>query len=178
MFVQIDQALCAGCGACIEVCSVGAICLVNRRAEIDYDLCTTCEACVDACPSGAIFTVTAPAYSEPLAVQPTDETYLQPAREQEALPETAAPARGLVPWAGAALSFLGHEVAPRLADVLARALEQKSASPTTTRISSTYPDASPSSTSSANIPSSGRGQQRQSRYRGGGSGRGGGRGRR
>ncbi len=178
MFVQIDQALCAGCGACIEVCSVGAISLVNRRAEIDYDLCTTCEACVDACPSGAIFTVIAPVYSEPLVVQSEEEKHVQPVQEQAALPEVTSPARGLIPLAGAAMSFLGHEVAPRLADVLARTLEQKIASPTTTRISSSSTDASPLSTSSGNTPTPHRGQQKQSRYRGGGSGRGGGRGRR
>jgi len=50
------------------------------------------------------------------------ETQIIPAPNPTVLPETAAPVRVLVPLAGAALAFLGHEVAPRLVDVLVNAL--------------------------------------------------------
>jgi len=83
-----------------------------------------------------------------------------PVRDQAALPETAAPARGLAPLAGAALAFLGREIAPRLADALIAALERRLARPTTTSIA-------PASSSSRSPTAQGRGEQRQARYRGG-----------
>jgi Fe-S-cluster-containing hydrogenase component 2 len=52
--VWIDVARCTGCGACVEVCPVGAIALVDGKASVDEEACTGCEACVDACPEGAI----------------------------------------------------------------------------------------------------------------------------
>ena len=52
--VWVDAARCTGCGACVEVCPVGAIALVGGKARVDEETCIGCEACVDACPEGAI----------------------------------------------------------------------------------------------------------------------------
>jgi Fe-S-cluster-containing hydrogenase component 2 len=52
--VWVDVARCTGCGACVEVCPVGAMSLVDGKASVDEEACTGCEACVDACPEGAI----------------------------------------------------------------------------------------------------------------------------
>ena len=50
----VDVARCAGCGACVEVCPVGAITLVNGKARVDEEICMGCEACADVCPEHAI----------------------------------------------------------------------------------------------------------------------------
>jgi Fe-S-cluster-containing hydrogenase component 2 len=52
--VWVDVTRCTGCGACVEVCPVGAITLVDGKARVDEELCTGCGACVDTCPEGAI----------------------------------------------------------------------------------------------------------------------------
>ncbi len=52
--VWIDVARCTGCGACVDVCPVGAMALVDGKARVDEEACIGCEACIDACPEGAI----------------------------------------------------------------------------------------------------------------------------
>ena len=44
---------CLSCGACVEVCPVGAI-SEGDIYVIDTDTCIECGACVDICPTGAI----------------------------------------------------------------------------------------------------------------------------
>lgn len=163
MIIQVNQELCAGCGVCVDACSVGAIQLVDQRAVIDEALCTQCEACIEACPDGAITALPIPARSTSIVALPAAESRMVPARDQTALPETAAPARGLASLAGAALAFLGREIAPRLADVLIAALERRLARPTTTSIA-------PVSTSSRSLTAQGRGERRQARHRRGRAG--------
>lgn len=160
MVIQVNPTLCAGCGECMDVCPEGAIHLVDQRAVIDNTLCTGCGACVEACPNEAITAhpilepevsaITLPAVqSGPILVQ-----------EQANLPLAASPARGLAPLAGAALTFLGTEVAPRLVDVLVNALDRKLAQPKMT--------AAPTLTVSPKMGTNRRnGQKRQARYRGG-----------
>jgi NAD-dependent dihydropyrimidine dehydrogenase PreA subunit len=52
--VWVDVSRCTGCGACVEICPVGAVRLVYGIASVHEAACTGCEACVDACPQEAI----------------------------------------------------------------------------------------------------------------------------
>jgi len=91
-------------------------------ARIDQDRCNECEACVEACPNEAILVVIEPAEEKAISLreQPAPEVALaEPHRPP-------APLRSqVVPVVGAALAFLGREVAPRLAMVLMDALDRR-----------------------------------------------------
>ncbi|MCD6181930.1 MAG: 4Fe-4S binding protein [Candidatus Cloacimonetes bacterium] len=54
MAVVIDKNTCIGCGACIEVCPVEALTMVDDKSVVDPDKCIDCGACVDTCPVGAM----------------------------------------------------------------------------------------------------------------------------
>jgi Fe-S-cluster-containing hydrogenase component 2 len=51
--VWVDSDSCTGCGACVEVCPVEAIALVDGKAHIDEETCIGCGACADECPQNA-----------------------------------------------------------------------------------------------------------------------------
>ena len=53
MAVKISDA-CIGCGACVGVCPVEALSLVDSKAVCDGDKCVDCGACVSECPVEAI----------------------------------------------------------------------------------------------------------------------------
>jgi electron transfer flavoprotein alpha subunit len=52
--VTVDLEKCIGCGECEDVCTFGAISVVDEKAVVDQDTCTLCGACEEACPEGAI----------------------------------------------------------------------------------------------------------------------------
>jgi heterodisulfide reductase subunit C2 len=60
--VQVDEALCSGCGICSMVCPYQAPSLfekvvdgeIDRFAQVDPNKCMGCGTCVGACPLGAI----------------------------------------------------------------------------------------------------------------------------
>lgn len=53
--VQIDEALCNGCGLCISSCAEGAIQLIDGKAKLVKDqYCDGLGACLGDCPQGAI----------------------------------------------------------------------------------------------------------------------------
>jgi len=54
MAVTIDKEKCTGCGACVEVCPVEALKLVDDKSVVDPDTCIDCGTCVDECPVEAI----------------------------------------------------------------------------------------------------------------------------
>jgi len=159
MALQVNQELYAGCGACIDECSVGAIQKVGQYAMINNTLCTECEACLDVCPNQAI---SARAISEPnvpMITQPATGSHLVPVRNRATPMDMAVPARSLKPLAGAALAFLESDVAPLLLDTLMTALERRFSQPTTA--------ITPLSAYQTNPPILSRGKRRHARYRGG-----------
>jgi Fe-S-cluster-containing hydrogenase component 2 len=160
MVIQVNQELCNGCGVCADACSDGAIQLVDQRAVIDDALCTACEVCIEACSNGAIAAYSMVEPSVSIVTLPAAEAGPVPVLKKVVLPEAVAPSRGLLPLAGAALAFLGREVAPRLVDVVVDTLERRLAR-------STITTASPISTSTRVHTTGGRGERKQTRYRSG-----------
>ncbi len=51
---QVDAGLCAGCGACADVCAFDALSLDGGKAALDWARCMGCGVCVDFCPHGAL----------------------------------------------------------------------------------------------------------------------------
>ncbi len=51
---QVDKEKCNGCKACIDVCPVGAISMVDDKAQIDGSKCIDCGKCAQTCPQEAI----------------------------------------------------------------------------------------------------------------------------
>jgi NAD-dependent dihydropyrimidine dehydrogenase PreA subunit len=127
--IHVTQALCTGCGLCVEACPTDAICLYNGKALIDAALCDDCGACVQACPNEALYRVVEPVAEEmrepslpaviepPLEVVPTGQRHVASWR------------RVVLPAVGGALSWVGREIVPRLAplavDVLDATLERR-----------------------------------------------------
>ena len=54
MAMEVDEATCSGCGACIDECPQEAIDVPVDVATIDQGLCVDCAACVGACPTESI----------------------------------------------------------------------------------------------------------------------------
>lgn len=52
---MVDKRKCISCGACIDICPVGAISWdTDGKAKIDPKKCIKCHACEGICPVGAI----------------------------------------------------------------------------------------------------------------------------
>jgi|GEM_PF-621911 len=160
MAIKIDEKICTGCGTCIDACAFEAIQLIDGRAQIDHSLCTLCEACLSVCPNGAIVDDLTASSEVVVTQQPTIQ--LKPIVHQKAIipPVSQESTHGIKSLAGAALSFLGSEVAPRVIDVVIKSIEQRLAQPAST----TLPP-SPASSKNYNLPAGG--QRKQTRYRGG-----------
>lgn len=54
MSVKVDEDKCNACGACVKVCPVEAIVIVEGVAVVDPEKCVDCGTCVDECPNKAI----------------------------------------------------------------------------------------------------------------------------
>jgi len=50
----VNKNKCIGCGACLNVCPVGAITVKDGQAEIDQNKCIRCGKCRVICPQEAI----------------------------------------------------------------------------------------------------------------------------
>lgn len=56
--VEIDEALCDGCGDCVTACAEGAIAIVDGKARLVSDIyCDGLGVCLGHCPQGAITVV-------------------------------------------------------------------------------------------------------------------------
>ncbi|MDD3885468.1 MAG: 4Fe-4S binding protein [Victivallaceae bacterium] len=53
MAAKVNKEVCAGCETCVGACPVGAITMVDGKAEVGGD-CIECGACVGECPCEAI----------------------------------------------------------------------------------------------------------------------------
>ncbi len=139
--VYVDIEKCIGCGTCADACPAGAISLVGGTAQIDQERCTDyvlslskgCEACVEVCPTGAMLAVREPVAERAAvpSVRPAPEA--SPRGQDSARrvirvrpqPAPVSLRTRTVPAIGAALTFLGRNVAPRLADYLLHALDRR-----------------------------------------------------
>lgn len=54
MAVKIDKDTCIGCEACVAVCPVGALSMVDGKSTVNEDTCIECGACIHNCPVEAI----------------------------------------------------------------------------------------------------------------------------
>ena len=53
--IEIDEALCDGCGECISACAEGALEIVDGKARLKGEiLCDGAGACIGHCPTGAL----------------------------------------------------------------------------------------------------------------------------
>jgi ferredoxin len=63
---QVDEALCIGCGDCIETCQFGALSVEEVFAVVDDQLCMGCGICVSHCDQGALTLIQDPSKGQPL----------------------------------------------------------------------------------------------------------------
>jgi Fe-S-cluster-containing hydrogenase component 2 len=122
--IHINAESCNGCGACVEVCPVGALSIVQGTAVADALLCRACEACLLACPASAISITALPAvmgaYAGLPALRPAPEVVrIEPPPAPEVAHSAALPA--LV----AAVARVGQQWLPRVVEVASQVLQSK-----------------------------------------------------
>lgn len=71
---ETDKEACTGCGACVDICPVAAVKMVDETVVVDMDWCIGCGVCGTVCPSDAAYVVLRP-----------DRSGESPAKDFEAL---------------------------------------------------------------------------------------------
>ena len=115
--IYVNDALCTGCGVCVDVCPNESIQIVNDLAHIDQSLCQECESCLEACPEGAIVQVHDLVETDKPPVRTVVESVSRPIEiaSPVAVPQESG---GIRPWVEMALAFVGREIVPRVVDAL------------------------------------------------------------
>lgn len=155
--IYVSDALCTGCGICVDVCPNNAIQVLNNIACIDQGLCQECESCLEICPHGAIVQVRDPIETEePI---PTRAVVESTSRAIEVTPSAAPPqaSSGIRPWVEMALGFVGREIVPRVVDALSERDQRSGA------ISTTRQDSAPQTRRGGGRGGGGQGQRRRRR---------------
>ena len=121
--VYVNDAICNGCGECIEVCPTGALILQTNHAFIDQDLCLECYACVESCPQGAIILsaempINQDVIKIPEAVPDYSVSQIQHS-EQISVRDM------ILPTISSMLLWTGRELVPRLADMALGYLDRR-----------------------------------------------------
>lgn len=116
MTILVNEELCKGCGICMDVCPDQAISLHNGVVSIDRAKCSLCQLCVGICPTGAL--QVAEAFSSATSEKPRAMEVFHPQETTRISPQQTGKS-------GAWLYLLGQSVLPRLADILARFVEQR-----------------------------------------------------
>jgi len=136
--ITIDVARCTGCGACVDVCPTGALYLVDGKAVVDDALCRECEACLAACPCEAITLTT----RQEAAPEPVRLPAIRPEPEVIRVTTSPTPLRSgtlakplplryrVLPVLGAALTWTGREIIPRLGELFLERLDRQAAAAT------------------------------------------------
>lgn len=153
--ITIYAERCDGCGACLEVCPHGALFLIEDKAVVDEALCRECEACVSACPTEAIVVV-----EQRITAEPSRVPVMRPEPEVRIAesPPSQVPLRvRVLPVVGAALSWAGRELVPRLAYYLLDELDRRAATQPSSRIAR----------GGQSSDRAGRGRKQRHRHRGG-----------
>ena len=132
--IYVDTGRCTGCGVCVEHCPTGALRLVEGVGRIDQELCQMCETCIQACPEGAILAVIEPTLATEQVPVASNTASLTPQIRKTL---TVRPASRALPWVGAALTFVGREIVPRIAVSLLNAWDRRASGSVQTRSSST-----------------------------------------
>jgi len=66
---RVDDALCVGCGVCVERCPFDALSLQDGLAVVDHEACMGCGVCVSACEQDAVELVRDASKGEPLDIR-------------------------------------------------------------------------------------------------------------
>ena len=51
---EVNEDKCFGCGACIALCPINVLDLVDRMIIVNEEKCTHCELCIPSCPVSAL----------------------------------------------------------------------------------------------------------------------------
>jgi ferredoxin len=65
---HIEEALCIGCGTCMDYCQFAALSLDGFTIQVDIKACMGCGVCMDKCDQGALALIKDPARGEPLEI--------------------------------------------------------------------------------------------------------------